>query len=113
MRPSAMVQKRLTTDPEIMVRMTSSAKRGTMRAPANGHPTIVPRPKHMMPCAALWAFFQSRKAAKPSIDIYMVKVDGKKAVEAWNMPGLSVIIMTKNRPMRGLRVRQIAEYSRV
>jgi hypothetical protein len=47
------------------------------------------------------------------MDIYMVKVDGKKAVEAWNMPGLSVTIITNKRPMRGLSVRQMAEYNRV
>jgi hypothetical protein len=104
-----MVQKRFTIYPEVSVRMTSSAKRGTIRAPANGHPTIVPSPNHMMPCAALWVFFQSRKAAMPSIDMYMVKVDGRNAVEAWNMPGLNVTISTNNRPMRGLRVRQMAE----
>jgi hypothetical protein len=113
MKPSAMVQKRLITEPEAKVRMTSSARRGKMRAPAKGHPTIEPRPNQMMPCAVRWAFFQSRKAAKPSIDIYMVKVDGRNAVDAWNIPGLSVTTITNNNPMRGLRVRQIAEYNRV
>lgn len=55
----------------------------------------------------------SKKAARPSIDVYMVKVDGRKAVEAWNTPGLNTVIIKKMRPMRGLRDRQIAEYNLV
>jgi hypothetical protein len=108
-----MDQKSETKDREAMARTTSSIKRGTSKAPANGHPTIAPRPNHIIPCAVFRPFFQSKKEAKPSMDIYMVKVDGKKAVEAWNMPGLSVTIITNKRPMRGLRVRQMAEYNRV
>jgi len=47
------------------------------------------------------------------MDVYMAKVDGRKAVDAWNMPGLKMTIVRNKRPMRGLRVRQIEEYSLV
>lgn len=43
----------------------------------------------------------------------MVNVEGRKAAEAWNMPGLNTMIIRNKRPMRGLRERQIAEYNRV
>lgn len=93
--------------------MNSSNKRGKIRAPANGQPTIDPRPNHMIPCAIFGPLFKSKKAARPSIDVYMVNVDGRKAVDAWNMPGLNKAIRRYRRPMRGLRARQIEEYSLV
>jgi hypothetical protein len=43
---------------------------------------IAPRPNHIMPCAVFWRPLQSRKDARPSIEVYMVKLDGKKAAEA-------------------------------
>ena len=43
----------------------------------------------------------------------MVNDDGKKAVEAWNMPGLKTETAKKIKPMRGLRARQMDEYNRV
>jgi hypothetical protein len=46
------------------------------------------------------------------MDVYMVKEDGRKAVDAWNMPGLNARTITNNSPMRGLTVRQMAEYNR-
>jgi hypothetical protein len=48
---------------------------------------------------------------RPSIDIYIVKLEGRKDAVAWNMPGLKATIMRKNRPILGLSVRQIAAYS--
>jgi len=33
------------------------------------------------------------KAAMPSMVVYMAKLDGRKAVEARNMPGLNIIAM--------------------
>ena len=36
--------------------------------------------------------------------VYMAKLDGRKAVEARNMPGLKIIDMRKNIAMRGLSV---------
>lgn len=100
-------------DPERKPMMTSSASRGMIRAPAKGHPTIAPKPNHMMPCAVFCLPRQSKNAASPSMDVYIVRVDGRKAVEAWNMPGLNATIRTNSNPMRGLSVRQMAEYSRV
>jgi hypothetical protein len=111
--PSNILTRRDRRDPEIKQMMTSSARRGTIRAPANGQPTIAPSPNHMIPCAVLGPPLNSKKAARPSMDVYMVKVDGKKAVEAWNTPGLNTMIIRKIRPMRGLRDRQIAEYNLV
>ena len=43
-------------------------------------------------------------AAIPSIVVYIAKLDGKKAAEAWNIPGLNIIAIMKNRAIRGLRV---------
>jgi hypothetical protein len=109
MAPSNILTRRDPIDPEIKQTMTSSARRGTIRAPANGQPTIAPRPNHIIPCAVLGPPLNSKKAARPSIEVYMVNVDGRKAVEAWNTPGLNTVIIRKMRPMRGLRDRQITE----
>jgi hypothetical protein len=98
---------------ENILMMNSSNSRGTIRAPANGQPTIDPRPNHIIPCAIFGPPFKSKNAARPSIDVYMVNVDGRKAVDAWNMPGLNKAIRRNRRPMRGLSVRQIEEYSLV
>lgn len=111
--PSKTAKTNEPIDPDSTEIMASSARRGRIRAPANGQPTIAPRANHIIPCAILGPPFKSRKAAKPSIDVYMVKVDGRKAVDAWNMPGLKMTIVRNKRPMRGLRVRQIEEYSLV
>lgn len=43
----------------------------------------------------------------------MVKLAGRNEAEAWNMPGLKATIMRNKRPILGLSVRQIAEYSLV
>lgn len=43
------------------------------------------------------------------MDMYIVKLEGRNAEEAWNMPGLKAIIITNRNPILGLRVRQIAE----
>jgi hypothetical protein len=82
MMPSKTLYTSDPTDPDMKRTIASSAKKGTMRAPAKGHPTIVPSPNHVMPCAVFRPFSQSRNEARPSIDIYMVKVEGKNAVEA-------------------------------
>jgi hypothetical protein len=66
----------------------------------------------MIPCAIFRPPLQSKNAAIPSIDVYMVKVDGRKAVDAWNMPGLNKRTITNSSPMRGLTVRQMEEYNR-
>lgn len=69
-------------EPEIKPMTTSSTKRGTINAPANGQPTIAPSPNHMIPCAVLKPSLQSKKAARPNIDVSMVKLDGRKEAEA-------------------------------
>jgi hypothetical protein len=45
--------------------------------------------------------------------VYIVKLEGRKAAVEWNMPGLKATIMRNRRPILGLKVRQIAEYSLV
>lgn len=60
-----------------------------------------------------WPPLQSKKAARPSIEVYIVKLDGRKEAAAWNMPGLNATIMRNKRPILGLSVRHIAEYNRV
>lgn len=74
---------------------------------------IAPRPNHIIPCAVFWPPLQSRKDARPSMEVYMVKLDGKNAADAWNMPGLKATMIRKRRPTLGFNVRQIAEYSLV
>lgn len=101
------------SDPDKIAIIPSAAIKGMIKAPANGQPTIAPRANHMIPCAILGPFFKSKNAASPSIDVYMVKVDGKKAVDAWNMPGLKSMTVRKRRPIRGLIDRQIDEYNLV
>ena len=61
---------------------TSSRMNGATRAAAKGHPRVAPMPNHMIPCAVLMPPLQSRKAAVPSIVVYMAKVDGRYAVDA-------------------------------
>lgn len=74
---------------------------------------MAPSPNHMIPWAVFCPPLESKKAARPNMFIYMVKVEGRKAVEAWNMPGLNATIIKNNRPMRGLSVRQMAAYNLV
>jgi hypothetical protein len=57
--------------------------------------------------------FQSRKAARPSIDEYMAKLDGKRAVDAWKTPGLKSIAIRNKTPIRLSRFNDMAEKSRV
>lgn len=47
--PSNILTRSDPRDPEIKQMMISSARRGMMRAPANGQPTIAPSPNHMIP----------------------------------------------------------------
>lgn len=88
---------------------TSSTSRGSRRAPANGQPTMAPAPNHMIPSAILFLPLRSKNAVNPSIDVYIVKVDGNNAVDAWKNPGLKTIMTRKSKPILGLSVRDIAE----
>lgn len=111
--PLIMLPKILRMEPEIKEITTSSTRRGIIRAPANGQPTIAPRPNHIIPWGIFWPPLQSRKALSPSIEVYIVKLDGRNEVEAWNMPGLNATTIRNKRPILGLSVRQTAEYSLV
>ena len=57
-----------------------------------------------MPCAVLRPPLQLMKAAMPIIVVYIAKLDGRKEVEARNMPGLKIIEMRKNMAILGFRV---------
>lgn len=107
--PSATLQTTFFNDPARNPIAASSSKSGRSKAPANGHPTIAPSPNHIIPCAVFCPPLQSKNAASPNMDIYIVKLDGRNAAEAWNIPGLNAITIKNNRPMRGLSVRQMAE----
>jgi hypothetical protein len=80
--PLKIPTNKLPREPAMKLMAASSRRRGMTRAPANGQPMIAPRPNHIMPCAVFWRPLQSRKDARPSIEVYMVKLDGKKAAEA-------------------------------
>jgi hypothetical protein len=43
-------------------------------------------------------------AAIPNIVVYMAKLDGRKAADAWNMPGLKIIAIMKNMAIRGFKM---------
>ena len=94
-------------------KMTSSTMKGTIRTPENGHPRMAPMPNQVMPEAVLNPPRQSMKADRPSILVYIVKLDGRYAVEAWNMPGLKTTAMRKKTAMRGFKVRAMVENSLV
>lgn len=87
---------------------TSSNKKDTTRAPANGHPTIAPMPNHIIPRPVFRPPRQSMNAEMPSIEVYIVKLDGSIAVDAWNIPGLNTKIVTNMTPIRGWSVREMA-----
>jgi hypothetical protein len=83
---------------------SSSNKNGADRAMENGHPSIPPTANQKMPCAVFSPPLQFMNAAIPSIVVYMAKLDGRKATDAWNIPGLNIIAIMKNKAMRGLNV---------
>lgn len=111
--PSTTLKNTFFKEPKIKPMTNSSSRSGIIRAPAKGQPTMAPNPNHMIPCAVFCPPLQSKKADRPNMDMYMVKLDGRKAVEAWNMPGLNATIIRNRSPILGLRVRQMAEYSLV
>ena len=47
------------------------------------------------------------KADIPSMVVYMEKLEGKYAADAWNMPGLVIMAIKKIMPILGLRVRDM------
>ena len=68
--------------PVIKESAKSSASKGIINAPENGHPRTAPIPNHIMPTPVLSPPRQSMKAAIPSIVVYMEKLDGRYATEA-------------------------------
>lgn len=56
--------------------------------------------------------FQSMKALNPSVDVFMAKLDGRKAVEAWNMPVEVTAIIRKLNAILGLRDRETTKNKR-
>jgi len=68
--------------PAMKAMMISSSRRGITNAPANGQPTMAPIPNHIIPWAVFCPPLQSRKAVRPSMDVYIAKLDGRKEAEA-------------------------------
>jgi hypothetical protein len=101
------------TFPEKMDIKVSSKRRGRSKAPENGQPRMDPTPNHMMPSATLCFPRLSKNAVRPNMDVYIAKLDGKYAADAWKNPGLTATIIKNRTPIRGLSVREMAEYSRV
>jgi hypothetical protein len=88
----------------ILANITSSNKNGADNAMANGHPRTPPIANQVM----AWVVFkpprQFMKAAIPSMVVYIAKLDGRKAADAWNIPGLNTIAMRKNRAILGFKM---------
>jgi hypothetical protein len=61
---------------------SSSRMNGAIRIPENGQPIIAPIPNHIMPEAVFGPPRQSRKAVRPSEDVYIAKLDGRNATDA-------------------------------
>lgn len=97
--------------PVILATRASSAMKGSTRAAANGQPRVAPIPNHMMPCAVRIPPFQFINAAVPSIVVYMANVEGRYAVDAWNMPGLVTEMMRNMIAILGFIDRETTENS--
>lgn len=80
---------------------TASNRNGAHSAIENGQPSTPPNANQKMPIAVFNPPLQFINAAIPSIVVYMAKLDGRKATEALNMPGLKIIAIMKNRAIRG------------
>jgi hypothetical protein len=66
----------------MMAIANSSMTNGAIRIPENGQPTIAPIPNHIMPEAVFGPPRQSRKAARLNEDVYIAKLEGRKATDA-------------------------------
>jgi hypothetical protein len=82
--------------------INSSNMKGITKAAAKGQPRTAPTPNQKMPSADLTPPLRSRKAAVPSMAVYMAKLEGRYAVPAWNMPVLVAMMIMKKAAMRGL-----------
>jgi hypothetical protein len=52
-------------------------------------------------------------AENPSMVVYMAKLEGRYAGEAWYIPGLEIMTMRKYIATRGFMVLEIVAYNRV
>jgi hypothetical protein len=82
----------------------SSNKNGADKAIANGHPRSPPSAKQNIPCAVFSPPLQFMNIDIPKNVVYMVKLDGRNEADAWNMPGLKIRAIIKNRAIRGFSV---------
>jgi hypothetical protein len=82
----------------------SSNKNGADKAIANGQPRIPPTAKQQIPCAVFRPPLQFINIDMPKNVVYMAKLDGRKDADAWNIPGLNIIAIIKNRAIRGFRM---------
>ncbi len=100
-----------TSSPVVLATKISSTMNGNTSAAAKGHPRIAPIPNHIMPCAVLNPPFQFMKAAAPSMVAYIANVDGRYAVDAWNIPGLVTEMITNMTAILGFIDRETTENS--
>ena len=56
---------------------SSSANKGNMRAAEKGQPTVAPIPNHVIPSLVNGSTRLSIKAAKPIMEVYMAKLEGR------------------------------------
>jgi hypothetical protein len=82
----------------------SSKRNGADRAMAKGQPIKPPTANQNIPWAVFNPPLQFMKAAIPNIVVYIAKLDGRKDAEAWNIPGLKIMDIIKNRATRGFKV---------
>jgi hypothetical protein len=66
-----------------------------------------------MPCDDFNPPRQFMKAAAPSMQAYMAKLEGRKAALAWKLPGLMTVMRRKNMPTRPFIVELVAWNMRV
>lgn len=111
--PFRMSRTTVRMSPERREAVNSSSSKGIINAPAKGQPRMAPTPNHMIPSAVFCFPCPSKNAESPSMEVYMAKLDGRKAAEAWKKPGLNTTIIKNRSPIRGLSFRQMAEYRRV
>lgn len=71
---------------------------------AKGQPIKPPTANQNIPWAVFNPPLQFMKAAIPNIVVYIAKLDGRKDAEAWNIPGLKIMDIIKNRATRGFKV---------
>jgi hypothetical protein len=52
------------------------------------------------------------KAAAPSRDMYIAKLEGRKAVAEWKLPGVMTVAIRKNRPILEFSVKLMTRKKR-